>query len=233
MFRSITKAVVVLVTSVVAVAAQDRAQTSRHWTKNLYANIDLGGVYQQEDTTLFQSSPFPTSGTATFNLGVRGNAALGYNLNKSWALEFDTGVLWNSMDKVNGYSLDQPYPLNTSFETYTVPFLANVVFKLPLKGSLVPYVGAGVGGAANILYYSQATASMNDYDIVFAYQAEAGLKYMISKRACIGVAYQFLGTTDPSWQGTFSVAGQPAMDYHFKEKGFYTHSLVVSFTWNF
>ena len=232
-FRSINIAATILVVSTLAGHAQGWTQSSHNWTRHLYTTIDLGGVYQQEDTTLFQSSPFPTSGTASFNLGVRGNIVLGYNINKLWAVEFQTGALWNSMDKVNGISLDQPYPLNVSFDTYTVPLLANVVFKMPLKNSLVPYIGLGVGGAASILSYSQANTSMVDCDFTFAYQAEVGLKYMISKKASLGISYEFLGTTDPNWHSILSIAGQPPMDYQFKEKGFYTHSLVLSFSWIF
>ncbi len=231
--RSTTVAVAVLAMTIGTGRAQEGTPVSQDWKQNLYATVDFGGVYQQEDTTLFQSAPFPSSTSATFNLGLRGNVALGYNITRLWAVEFDTGVLWNSMDKVNGVPLDQPYPLNVSFETYTIPMLANVVFKYPLKHSLVPYVGIGAGGTASILSYSQANSSMEDCDFQFAYQVEAGLKYKFSERMSVGIAYQFLGTTDPSWRSTFSVAGQPAMDYQFKEKGFYTHSLVLSFAWNF
>lgn len=212
---------------------QTQGSRWQKWPKNLYAEIDLGGVYQQENTTLFQSAPFPSSATASFNLGVRGNIALGYNINQSWAVEFDTGVLWNSMAKVNGVSLDQPYPLNVTFDTYTIPLLANVIYRFPLKSPLVPYVEAGVGGAASILSYSQASATMEDTSFGFAYQAEVGLKYKLGKRAFIGVAYQFLSTTDPNWSSMLSVGGLPSLEYAFKEKGFYTHSLVLSLVWNF
>lgn len=213
--------------------ADEWTQSSQARTRNFYAKIDFGGVYQQENTTLFQTSPFPTSGTASFNLGLRGNVILGYDLNKSLAIELDTGVLWNSMDKINGVSLDQPYPYNTSFETYTIPFLANVIYTVPLKVPIVPYIGAGVGGAASILQYSEGGTSLNDCGFVFAYQAEIGLKYMITKKASIGVAYAFLGSTNPEWHSVVSFNGLPPMDYGFKEKGFYTHSLVLSFSWDF
>ena len=101
--------------------AQDYpTEGSAEWTQKIYTHVDFGGSYQQS-TTLFQSAPAPTTKTATFNLGMRGNLAVGYHFNESWAAEFDTGLIWNSVDKATGVSLDQPYPNNASFATYTVP----------------------------------------------------------------------------------------------------------------
>lgn len=164
---------------------------------------------------------------------MRGNLAAGYNINKSWAAEFDTGVIWNSMDSVGGVSLNQPYPQNVSFDTYTIPLLVNIVYKVPLKGDLVPYAALGAGGSVSILSYSRAATSFINSDFVFAYQAEVGLKYQLAKNASLGIAYQFLGTTDPSWSSTLTVGVQPPTSYQFKEKGFYTHSVSVNFTWSF
>ncbi len=225
--RSITTAAAVLVMSAVAASAQD-------WTQNLYAKIDGGGMFQQNatlDKTTSSSVPpaISTSGTATFNFGVRGDIALGYNINKSWAAEFDTGVLWNSMDKVGNNTLGS---IGQSADTYTVPFLANFIYKVPIKGPWSSYVGLGVGGAASILSYDNSGYSLSDCNFTFAYQAEAGLKYALSQNASINIAYEFLGMTDPSWNSSLTV-GATTTDYQFKENGFYTHSIAVSFTWNF
>ena len=237
--RSLSVTGAVLAISAVAGQAQDLTRSSRNWTQHLYTEVDLGGVYQQENTTLYQSTGNPL--TATFNLGIRGNVALGYDISKSFAVEFDSGVLWNSMDKVGGASLDSK---GQSFDTYTVPFLATVIYKFPTKGSWYPYVGVGAGGAASIAAinlgsgggFSTSTFTCNKF--VFAYQVEAGLEYKFTKNFSADVAYQFLGTTDPTWKFT-TPAGPPplgippATEYSFTEKGFYTHSFVLSLTWHF
>jgi opacity protein-like surface antigen len=93
-------------------------------------------------------------------------------------------------------------------------------------------VGLGVGGAASILSYNNSGYNLSDCSFTFAYQAEAGLKYALTKNASINIGYEFLGMTDPSWQFNQTI-GVTTTDYQFKEKGFYTHSLSVSFTWNF
>jgi len=162
----------------------------------------------------------------TFNLGIRGDIVLGYNINQSWAVEFETGVLWNSMDEVGGVSLSS---IGQSFDTYTGPFLANVVYKVPLKGRLYPYVGIGVGGAAAIASFNTGgftPTTLGDYTFVFACQGEAGLEYKLTKSVSVDVAYKFLGTTNPKWY--FS-----EIPDRIEEDGFYTHAIVVSFTWNF
>ena len=217
--------------------AQEWTRSSRNWTQHLYTEVDLGGVYQQQNTTLYQSTGNPL--TATFNLGIRGNVALGYDINKSLAVEFDTGVLWNSMDKVGGTSLDS---IGQSFDTYTIPFLATVIYRIQTKGSWYPYMGIGVGGAAAIASYNLGTTggftspTFTDCNFVFAYQAEAGMEFKFTKNFSADIAYQFLGTTDPTWKFT-NPAGPggipPATQYTFTEKGFYTHSFVLSLTWHF
>jgi opacity protein-like surface antigen len=216
---------------------QDQSEGPEDWTQNLYTHLDFGGSYQQS-TTLNQSlvnttTNVTSSGSAKFNLGVRADVVVGYNINPSWAAEFDTGVIWNSLDSIAGVSLNQPYPLNQSFDTYTVPLLVNIVYKVPLKGDLIPYVAAGAGGAASILSYHRAHSGFMDSAFVFTYQAEVGLKYQLFPDASLGIAYEFLGTTDPSWHSVLTAGAALPTTYHFKESGFYSHSLTISLTWSF
>jgi opacity protein-like surface antigen len=214
---------------------QYQTQDSADWTQSLYSRVDFGGVFQQS-TTLDKTTSSGvgpsifSSGTTTFNFGFRGDVALGYNINKSLAAEFDTGLLWNSADKIGVTTLGSA---NQSFVTYTIPILVNIIYKIPMKGPWSSYVGLGVGGAATILVYNNSIGSdMVDNNFVFAYQAEAGLSYKLSENASVGVAYDFLGTTDPSWNLSQPI-GLTSTFFHIKEKGFYTHSISLSFTWDF
>lgn len=204
--------------------AQDPEGNSSFFSlQNLYARLNVGGLYQQ-DTTLYQST-IPSQ-TATFNLGLKGDIALGYDINESLAVELDTGVLWNSMDKVGGTSLSS---IGQSLDTYTVPFLANVVYKFRTKGPWSPYVGVGAGGAAAIISFDTgglAPTTVSDYTFVFAYQAEVGVEYKLSRNASVDIGYQFFGMSDPKWFLS-------EIPDHVKEGGFFTHSLAVSFTWTF
>jgi opacity protein-like surface antigen len=223
--RSISIVIAVPVISAAVASAQD-------WTQNLYVGVDAGYMYQQDTTLDFSainiSSSTSSSGNISFQSGMRADVTAGYNLNRSWAVEFDTGVLWSSSD----YS-----PLVANLNTYTVPLIANIIYKIPIKGPWSSYIGAGGGGAASIFSYKYNPSGFtaDDYNFVFGYQAEFGLKYALTRNASLGIAYNFFGTTNPSWQFTegTSTSIPPATTYHFTEKGFYTHSLVLSFTWNF
>ncbi len=256
--RSITIVVAVLVMSTLAGAAQDWAkgsQGSTVWTipnsqprtqnpevatsgshffltRNLYAQLGAGYLYQPDTTfEIFSSNGSSTtssSGNLAFNPGVRADVNAGYNINRRWSVEFDTGLIWSSADNPT---------LNLNLNTYTVPMLLNVIYNVPLKGPWSSYMGIGAGGAASILSYRYSPTSYyaRDNDFVFAYQAKAGLRYSLSKSAAFDISYEFLGTTDPSWNATQSFSGgiPPTTYYQLKEQGFYTHSLVISFTWTF
>jgi len=160
-------------------------------------------------------------------MGVRGDVVLGYNLNQSWAAEFNTGLIWNSTGN------SQPYPYNVTLDTYTVPILVNAIYRIPLKGPLSSYIGVGGGGALSILSYGASGYNLGSYNFALAYQAKAGLEYRLTDNATIDLAYEFLGTTDPSWSFSQTATATGTTDYTVKEKGFFTHSVVISFTWTF
>lgn len=187
---------------------------------NLYITTDAGGIYQQ-DATLRQSTT-PTY-TATFNLGVRGDMAMGYNFNESFATELEIGFLWNSMDKVGGTSLSS---IGQSVDLYSVPVLANLIFKVPTKSAWTPYLGVGAGATVGIFEFKDAGQTYADASITPAVQGEAGLKYALNKNASIGIAYKFLGTLDQR----YNLRG---IDDHVTLDGVYIHGVYATFTLNF
>jgi opacity protein-like surface antigen len=212
--RSIAITYAVFILSVTGVRAAD-------WSDNLYLNADVGSALQQ-DTQFHQSNPMRIQG-ATFNPGVRADVDLGYNLNDTWAVEFETGVNWNSINSVGGLELDS---ISESFDTYTIPLLANVIYKFPTQSSWTPYVGMGVGGVVSMADFGNATSDSSDTCFTFAWQAEAGLKYALTKNASIGVAYKYFNTLNERW--FFSNVND-----HVKFDGVHIHAIVASFTWTF
>jgi opacity protein-like surface antigen len=189
------------------------------WTDNLYLNADAGAAFQQ-NASLVQNG---VAQNATFNPGLRADITLGYDINDSWAAELETGIIWNSIDQVGGISLGS---IDQSVDIYSVPILANIVFKVPTKTPWSPYLGVGAGGVVSTFSFESAGTSYSDTGLTFAYQAKAGLDYALSKNASIGIAYKFLGTFNPRW--FLSDAGD-----HVKLDGVYIHAVVASFTWKF
>ena len=177
--HSITMVSVVFLVSAACAGASD-------WSDNVYLNADVGSALQQN--TQFHQSTGPTL-DATFNPGVRADIDLGYNLNDTWAVEFETGVNWNSINNVGGVELKS---ISESLNIYTIPLLANVIYKFPTQSSWTPYVGMGVGGVVSMADFGNATSDSSATCFTFAWQAEAGLKYALTKNVSIGVAYSKL-----------------------------------------
>lgn len=194
------------------------------WSDNLYLSADVGGMFQQ-GTSLIQNG---SSASVTFNPGVRADIDLGYNLNDSWAVELETGFMWNSMDNVGGRSLSS---ISQSVDMYSVPILANIIYKVPTKTSWVPYFGVGAGGVVGIYDLKSRGTDYSDTDFTFAYQAEAGLDYALSKNVSVGIAYKFLGALNQHWLLSPKL---PHDTYnHVTLDGVYIHAVVVKFTWSF
>ena len=216
----------VLLMSATGARAADWGDNLSDWSDNLYLSADFGGVFQQ-DATYIQSA---LSGrpTATFNPGIRADINLGYNLNDSWAVELETGFMWNSMDNVGGRSLSS---ISQSVDMYSVPILANIIYQVPTKTSWVPYFGVGAGGVVGIYDLKSRGTDYSDTDFTFAYQAEAGLDYALSKNVSVGIAYKFLGALNQHWllspKLPFDTYNPVTLD------GVYIHAVVVKFTWSF
>jgi len=190
-----------------------------------YVDADMGAAFQQD--AAIKNSPFGNSGEVQFDPGLRANIRLGYNLSRSFAAEFETGVVWNSINNFSTPNGDnKANTLGYSADLYEIPLLANVIYR-PLHGAFQPYIGAGCGGVAG-MFTSQHiplfASGFSDTDWTFAYQAEAGLRYVVSKSVQLGIAYQFLGTTEHDWTDSGDT---------LKTDGTMTHAVVASFIWEF
>jgi len=190
-------------------------------TPNLYINADAGGIFQQ-------NADFSERGrteTASFNPGLRADIAIGYKFSQSFALELEPGFMWNSVDSFNGYQL-RP---GESIDLYSIPILANVIYKFPVQGAWTPCVGVGVGANVGIFDGTLPGMNSNDTDITFAYQAQAGIKYALSDTASVGVAYKFLGTADQD----YSLPIGPYRRDNVTFGGIYVHGIFATFTMTF
>ncbi len=184
--------------------ANASAQTSPY-----YIDGQVGAAFLQ-DVTIKNSG----GAKASFNTGVRADVVLGYNLSDCFAVEFNTGAIWNSVDNVSGANIN----------LYQIPFLGNLVYKTPVWNGFSGYIGAGAGGEAALFSVNASGQSASDNDFTFAYQGLAGVKYAICKNADIGVGYKFLGTLDHHW----TIAGQG-----LSTEALYTHSIMATLTFKF
>lgn len=210
-------------------AGSVQAQNQPQWSaqppsaNRFYIGGDVGG-------SLEQSISLKNLGTrAGFDPGIRGDIDFGYNILDQLALEFDTGVIWNRMHTEGAQIIA---PQANRADLYQVPLLGNIIFKAPLPGGFVPYIGAGAGGVLSTLELSHDDNfdsfrdRTSDTDFTFAYQGLAGLKYELGWNMEVDLGYKFMGTLDHRWFGD-----DPDLVVHSGPT--LSHSILASFTWKF
>ena len=167
-----------------------------------------------------------------YNVGVSGYGAAGFAINRYVALDFELGYTWASIDSVQNY-----YVNNSSIGN--LPFLANVTFSLPIPHSnVIPYIGGGAGGSDSIFDahplqetvsppLSQNFVDGSESDVVFAWQAFAGVRFQIDPNISVGIGYNYFMTGNP----TFSYPPGPNLNVVFR--GVRTHTVMFTFQANF
>src|ERR1051325_727767 len=135
----------------------------------------------------------------TFDPGFRFDLGGGYNFNDAVALGVETGMIYNSVDRIKFKFVNSsgpgsasiPFPTDVNF--FQIPILATLVYTLPLRSQFRPFVGGGAGGVASIF---QGPDINTESEFNFAYQGMAGFAFAINPKLDIGVTYKFLGSTD-------------------------------------
>jgi opacity protein-like surface antigen len=187
-----------------------------------YVKFDVGGVIMPDFN--FTSGTEPR---ATADPGFRFSFAGGWEIVPAFALELETGVLWNSIDKLDGHRLSDSHE---TIDISQIPLLVNAVYTFPARGPFNAYVGVGVGGVFTTIdlgsdyYYYYYNDHTTDTDAAFGYQAMAGLKYSIHPHMDVGVAYKFLGTTSHSWSDHYD---------HISADAIMSHSILATFAFRF
>ena len=185
----------------------------------------------------FASSPgFPgftgPKAKVSYNVGVSGYGAGGFAFNRYVGLDFQVGYSWASIDSVGNYFVH-----NASIGN--LPFLGNLTLSLPIpRTNIIPYIGGGAGGSDSIFdaHPLQETVSApgsqnfvdgSESDVVFAWQAFAGVRFQIDPNISLGVGYNFLFTGNP----TFSYPPGPNLNVVFR--GVRTHTVMFTLQANF
>jgi opacity protein-like surface antigen len=183
-----------------ALAAADGHAAER----GFYVNFDAGANWVPDFEVSFDGG---AETDVDLDTGFRGGVAFGYNLNRFFGLELESGFLYNEADGADAW-LGQ------------VPLIASVIFRHDNPSRFVPFVGAGAGGVAAIVSLEEGDADEDDSDIVFAWQFQGGMRYKISEHSSLGIAYKYLGTDSPE----FSLG---ASDQDFDV--IHNHSVVATF----
>ena len=166
--------------------------------------------------------------TVKYDVGASVDGAFGWAFNKYVGLDLESGYVWGSINNIPGYNANGSTIAN-------VPFLGNLTLSLPIPHTnIVPYIGGGAGGAVSIFdahaFSDQAqnqTAYGSESDTVFAYQAFAGVRFMLSPNVSLGLGYKYFATGNP----TFSYPPAPNLNIAFS--GVHTHTVMFTLQCNF
>lgn len=153
-----------------------------------YATLGLGAGWPQSQTT---SLVDPFDGRYVYNGGFAGDAGIGYDFG---ALRAEITYAFNSNPNpyldFNGGRSDiegTPVRLNSGY--------LSLYWDLPLTPRIIPYIGGGIGGTN--YSYGAGTVGGESYKAdgvgTFAYQAKAGVTYVVSRRADLYVEGTYQG----------------------------------------
>ncbi|MGH7993309.1 MAG: outer membrane protein [Limisphaerales bacterium] len=184
-----------------------------------------GRITQFSTPGVAPTGPVPSK--VDYDTGLAFDAAFGWAFNRYAALDFETGYIGAEINNVPGYLSD-----NSRF--YNVPFLVNATLSLPIpRTNIVPYVGAGAGGADMVFDTDnfQDSGGLNgvvgsENDVVFAGQVFAGLRFQLTRHLALDLGYKYFATGNP----TFTY---PPDNFKVSFRGARTHSVLFALKLDF
>jgi opacity protein-like surface antigen len=216
------------VTGAIAISAGSLfAEESGKW----YLGVDAGGICQHGVTIKGVDMNGPFSFGLQFDPGARVDFRGGYRFDQFWAVEVQTGILYNSVET---FDWRQGAGRDDGSDLYQIPILANLVFSHHIGGKWFVSVGGGVGGVfsrldSGIFLYRNTISAYDwlggtDTDFQFGYQGMAGIDYAITSRWGLGLRYEFLGTSSHEW----TIGGRTG-----NADPTFSHSIMASLTYRF
>lgn len=217
--------------TMIAAMAFGLAVQAQNLDSRWYFRTDLG-VSLPMDTDLEEFLGLDPAGEVEieFDAGMRMGVAGGYRISPWLALELESGVLFNSVNDADGESVEA---------TLTqVPFMGNLVVQCNNFNRWVPFLGLGAGGVSSVLDIDERVDTGagtlildgSDADLVFAYQAFAGVRYEFNDRMGVGLVYRFMGAQGACWDVENAGAGE---DLEIAFDDVFTHSISALFHLHF
>jgi opacity protein-like surface antigen len=194
-------------------------------SQEFYLNANAG-VSLANDVALHRFL-VPTPGAKVkLDPGARLSVAGGYNINGYLGVQFETGCNYNSVKSISGRG-----DIDASLSH--IPMLGDVVVRYDKADcKWVPYAGAGAGGDASSISLDHVRAPNGQVvdnsatDVVFAWQAFAGVRYKFARNMSLGGGYKFFWADGASWDVRRSSGA-------IETGSARVHSFGADFTWKF
>ena len=192
--------------------AAEKVSQQKKW----YFNFSAGtNILQDADN---QGNNFNV--VNSFNRGATVMGSVGKK-HRQWRLEAELSYRFNTLDKIDSVSVGGTgaatgLGLEADGDVHKFGLMVNAIFDFNLNSKWSPFLLAGFGtsyiSASDIKIVGTQVA--DDSDIVFAYQAGAGLNYTVSEKWSAGLQYRFFGTSEPEFQAVDGTDFSPEIFSH-------------------
>jgi len=172
-------------------AATAQAQKQPDYLDGIYVGGSIG-VHKPQNSNVSRTGQTTSIKIGT---GIAGAAAVGYGFGNGLRTELELGQRAGNVSGAPGVGgkLD------------VTSLMGNVLYDIATGGSVIPYLGAGVGGArvrAKDVGPDLGSAFVSGTSNVFAYQGIAGLDFRIDDNMALGASYRYFATQSASITST-------------------------------
>ncbi len=223
-----------LKTTLFAAAATLAVAPAAHAYQGFYGAIGAGLNYLQPDQDVESVGYAPAfDSEADYKNGIGVYTALGYDWGNKYRGEIEFAYRQNDARHYAGDGLGfAGWPvLDGDLQSRSIMF--NIIRDFDTGGSLVPYLGLGIGGASfknqvTGADFGSGTLLIDDTNKRLAYQAIAGIAVKLAEGLALDLSYRYFAAAGtPKFDGT--IDGDPVTIRHDYD----THSLFAGLRWNF
>ncbi|MEX2524455.1 MAG: outer membrane beta-barrel protein [Gammaproteobacteria bacterium] len=172
---------------------------------DIYAGAH-GGVAMMEDSEITDSTVPGVQVDLGFDEGLTASGVLGLRSDQ-YRSEVEFSYMKNDLDNINVQGLNvDPATIGLSGDVTALMGFVNAYYDFDLGNNIRPFVGAGVGFARIKAdgALQGVPLDFSNKDTNFAWNAGAGIGYMVSEQVTLELRYRYISSSDPEFDTTTS-----------------------------
>jgi opacity protein-like surface antigen len=214
---------------------QEAVAATNAWYASLHGGVKFGEDWD-DDFSLFcdYHCPIDLDVTAETDNGWRIGGSLGFMLSNVFAIEGELSYMNQDFDEftinkitIKDYSFDCDHEWcsqDLDGDASIITGMVNLIAGVPIGSILRPNIGIGVG-VAHVALDDVADGFLDDGDTAFAAQAFAGLDFIVTSSAALGVRGRVLHINDLEFEDEWDCDHDVDVDLIKSVEA------VLSFTW--